>query len=190
VPIVSVVAGAGDRWQDRGAAAREERRRRHEQAREQEQQPRLGVVHREHEAERDYRAQQVAADHHEATVGPVEQHAGERPDEDGGHRAREHHAAHHEPRSGRVQRQAEHGDVVEVIADLRHHLAEPRVPVVAVGAEQGEEVGHGAGWMEDWVGVGRQYWSLVLVLVQVPRRAGAAPPLGARLESTNTTTNH
>ena len=43
------------------------------------------------------------------------------------------------PRSRGGHRQAEHGDVVEVVADFAHHLADPRVAVVAVLAQQRDE---------------------------------------------------
>ena len=58
-----------------------------------------------------------------------------RPDQHRRDGARQHHAADHQPGFRRADRQAEHGDVVEVVAHFADHLADPQVPVVVVVAQ-------------------------------------------------------
>ena len=68
-------------------------------------------------------------------------HAGDRPGENHAQIAREIRIpATTRPRAGIRERQAEHRDVIEVVADFADDLAGPREAVVAVGAKQAEEV--------------------------------------------------
>ena len=46
------------------------------------------------------------------------------------------------PESVVCERQAEDRDVVEVVADLAHHLPHPRVTVVAIVPQQPDETSH------------------------------------------------
>ena len=82
------------------------------------------------------RAHQVARDHHALAVEAVEKDAGQRTGQDGRDGARQHHAGDHHAIVGLGQDKAENGDVVEVIADLAHHLADPRIAVIVVAAEK------------------------------------------------------
>ncbi len=91
---------------------------------------------REDEAERHHGAHQVARDHHALAVEAVEQDARQRSGQNRRDGARQHHAGHHHAAMGLGQHQAEDGDVVEVIADLAHHLPDPRIAVVVVLAQQ------------------------------------------------------
>ena len=118
--------------QNRRPPAGEERRSRHQQSAQQVDQPGLGTIDREDETERHHGAQQVARNHHALPVEAIEQHAGQRPCQNRGNRARQHHAGHHHTVVSLRQHQAKDGDVVEVIADLAHHLADPRIAVVVV----------------------------------------------------------
>ena len=61
------------------------------------------------------------------------------PGQDRRHGARQHDAAHDQARPGRLHDQAEHGDVVEVIADFADDLPGPGVAVIAVGPEELEK---------------------------------------------------
>src|SRR5208283_5713666 len=103
------------------------------------EQPSAAAADGKDEAERDHAADEVARNHHPLAVEAVEHHAGGGPDQHGGDRAREHDAAHYHAGTCGRHGKAEYSDVVEVIADLAHHLADPRVAVVAVPFEQREE---------------------------------------------------
>ena len=96
-------------------------------------------LHRQDERHGHHGADQVARDHDLLAVQPVEHHARHRPDQHRRDGAREHHAAHHQPGIGVRHRQAEDGDVVEVVADFADHLAGPGVAIVAVVPQQRDE---------------------------------------------------
>ena len=82
------------------------------------------------------RADQVAGDHDPLAVHAVEQHAGDGTGEHGGNRAASMTPLTTRPELRIGQRQAEYGDVVEVIADLADHLADPGVAIVVIGPQQ------------------------------------------------------
>ena len=65
----------------------------------------------------------IARDHHPLAVETVEQHAGDRTRRQHRHRARQKNARDDEPRVRVLHRETHHRDVVEVIANLAHHLA-------------------------------------------------------------------
>lgn len=130
-----------DGGQDGRAPGAEERRGKHQQAAERVEQPRPRLVDGRDEPEGDDHPDQVGRDHHLAAVEAVEDHARHRRGKHRRHRPREHHAADDEAGPGGGERQAEDGDVVEVIADFRDHLAGPGVTVVAVVLEEAEKAG-------------------------------------------------
>ena len=132
----------GDRWENRRAAAGEERRSEHQAAAEQIQQPGVSLRDAEDEQQSDPCANQVAGDHQPFAVHPIEQHAGNRPAQHHRSAARQQDSRDHQARSGIGQYQAEHGDVVIVIADLADHLPHPRVAVIPIGAQQLREAAH------------------------------------------------
>ena len=103
------------------------------------------AVDREDEKCRHYRPHQVAHDHDALAVHAVEQHARQR---SGHHRRdgpRQHDAGDHHARTGPFKRQAEDGDVVEVVADLADHLPHPGVAVVSIVPEKPQERGPAGG---------------------------------------------
>ena len=94
------------------------------------------VVDRQHKRQGHHRANQVAGQHDPLTVKAVQDHAGQGTRHDRRYGSRQHDAAHHEARMGGLHRQAEHRDVVEVIAELAYHLANPGVAIIAVLAQK------------------------------------------------------
>ena len=90
----------------------------------------------ENEAERDKSAHQVARDHDALAVEAVEQHAGERAGQHGGNGAGEHDAGDNRAAVGFFDRQAEDGDVVEVIAHLADDLPCPSETVIAIAERE------------------------------------------------------
>ena len=129
----------GDRRQDRRAPGGEERRSEHQHRAEHVEQRVVLAVHTKHETKRNNEPQQIAGDHHALAVETVKSHTGKRPGNDGGQRAGDHDAGHGQPGTGVRKGQAEHRDVVEVVADFRNNLAHPRVAAVGVGSENLKE---------------------------------------------------
>ena len=135
----------GDSGQYGGAPAGEKWRSEHQQSAEQIKQPGTRLVHGEDEAEGDHGAHQVARDHDFLAIQPVEHDTGDGARQDSGNRARKHHAADHQAGAGGLHHQAEDRDVVEVVADFADHLAQPRISVIGIVAQQVDEVSHGFG---------------------------------------------
>ena len=94
------------------------------------------MVDRQHKRQGHNRADQVAGQHDALAVKAVEDHAGQGPRHDRRYGSRQHDAAHHEAGMGGLHRQAEHRNVVEVIAELADHLADPGVAIIAVLAQK------------------------------------------------------
>src|SRR5690242_20345489 len=99
----------------------------------------------EDKAERDESPHQVARDHDALTIEAIEQNARERPRQHGGNCAREHQSGNYGSAMGFFDRQAENGDVVEVIADLADDLAHPGEAIIAIACEELRETGHQPG---------------------------------------------
>ena len=121
-----------DGGQNGGTAACEKRRREHQQRAEEVKHPGFAAVYTEDKTECEHGAHQVARDHDVLAVQAIEHHAGDGPREHGGDGARQHHSTHGKTGIGIGQHQAEDGDVIEMIADLTHHLAAPHVAVVGI----------------------------------------------------------
>jgi hypothetical protein len=90
----------------------------------------------EQEAEHDERAQHVARDHDGAAAHEVGDDAGERPQHDGRHEARDEHEADGAARLRQLQHERVDGDGVEPVAELADDLPEPQLSEVAVAPQQ------------------------------------------------------
>ena len=97
------------------------------------------MIDREDEEGGDDGAHDVARDHDVLAVEAVEDDARRRADQHRRDGPRQHHAADDKARMRRPDGEAEHRDVVEVVADLADDLADPEVAVVGVAAEKVEE---------------------------------------------------
>src|SRR5438132_12180153 len=96
---------------------------------------------RQDEEPGDQRPDKVARDHHALAIHAVENHASQRPGEHGRNCARQHDTADRQPGSRSGYREAENGNVVEVVPDFADDLPDPGVPVIPVALEEGEEGG-------------------------------------------------
>ncbi len=78
-------------------------------------------------------AHQVAGDHDFLAIQAVQQHARHGPGRQHQKSARQQNSGHHQTGAGVGQRQTEHGNVIEVVANLADHLPGPGEAVIAVG---------------------------------------------------------
>ncbi len=94
------------------------------------------------EAERDYGSNQIAGNHDPPAVETIQQHPGKRPYRNGGNSARQQNAGDND--AGMRKRHSQHKDsnIVEITADFADNLARPCVAIIAILAEQLEELVH------------------------------------------------
>ena len=95
------------------------------------------------ETERQHAARQVACDHDFATIEAVEQHARERAHRNCRNGARKQDAGHRRAVVRLLHGEAQHRDIVEVVADFAHDLSEPGVAVIAIAPQDLRELRHG-----------------------------------------------
>ncbi len=136
------LVGGGDGGQDGGAAGGEERGGEHERGAETVEQPGSPLVDGQNEGERYHGADEIAGDHDAAAVEPVEEDAGERAGHHGGDGTREKGTRDDHTGARCLHDQGEHGDIIEVVANLADHLPHPGVTVAGIAAEQLQEGGH------------------------------------------------
>jgi len=97
---------------------------------------------RKDEAESDHRADKIAGYHDAFAVEAVEDDTGERAHGDSWDCARQENTGDHHARMCECHGQRKDGNVIEVVADFADDLAGPHIAIVAIPAEQFEEIAH------------------------------------------------
>src|SRR6185437_6771895 len=100
------------------------------------------MIERQNKTESHDSADEVARHHDALTIHPVEHNARKRPRHHSRDRAGKHDAGDDHSRFRVREREAEDGDVVEVIADFADDLARPHVAIVAVLLQKLKEARH------------------------------------------------
>jgi hypothetical protein len=127
---------AGDPWQDRRAAAGKERGCERQKSAQEVNEPLLPVCEYKYEQRGDNCADHVAQDHYLLAIHSIKDDSSNRRGQDGGDCSGDHNAAHGRARPGKMQRQAEDRDAVEVVTYFAYDLAEPGIAVVPIVPEQ------------------------------------------------------
>ncbi len=120
-------------------AGGEERRREGEQAAEQVKKPALVMREDQDKTESDHEARQIANDHDEAAVQPVEMYSGGGSGDNCRQHTRDHDRANRKAGAGQMQGETEDGDAIKVVPDLADNLSDPGQTIVPVIAQQSPE---------------------------------------------------